>query len=652
MYINVSGGENLDTCILNLINGSGDNNITMIVSGTYCYLNVTDLGEDDQYFRVYGNDTEGNMNVTEDRQISTQSPIPLLDFVSPTLANNSITGNNWIYINVSSDLALDECLLDWPSTGNESMTVSGSYCYIDKTSLSDSAYYFRVWGNTSTSAMNSTEFREITVQTGTAECTGTDLSSCNDCDVSQAKVTILAPPGGGSIGPYDMSFDSQTGTCADGDNPRYENWTYDLGYTFCPVEGLYNASVSMYAEGDTWIWESSDSNWTMYTVTYDNEQEWCECGNYNWMTRSNDFEKNLPDSQVEDWANMTGNVLLMHFDESLFEDEFDGSTFGSEWLETVQRGDIYLTSEKARIELPGNGSNFFNDLRYNPNIVGDFDIKVDFENLVFPAPSSGINYLPLIVQAAGTPGANQFVIRMYRNSATWRYQYYWYDDGTVLQASTTITDDTSGKFRIRRIGTNLSIFYWDNTLEEWNEVLTNKSAWTHDITNIYIRLQSWDSAANGISVDFDNFIIRNATNAEDTSGNGNNGTLGNDTLTTLPGWVDGKLDYSMQFDESKNNFISLGASTDLLRNVESSSAAAWIKIYDTGTAMQVLEITKGDNKNSRFEINILSDGRVRVGGRSNDTESFQSKSTVETLESGIWYHVVGVMNYSADDIKV
>ena len=241
IYINVSSNEQLDTCLLDM-NGV---NYTMTVVGTYCYINKTGLSDGTYYFRVYGNDTAGNMNVTEDRQITvdTISPtvtiyspqnityttttinldvsadesvdtwwyslnggsnviftpnttitasqglnniivyandsagnigsaqvyftvdsiVPPLDFVSPTPANQSTVTDDWIFVNVSSNEALDTCILDWNGV-NETMTVVGTYCYINKTNLADGTYYFRVYGNDTAGNMNVTEDRQVTVE--------------------------------------------------------------------------------------------------------------------------------------------------------------------------------------------------------------------------------------------------------------------------------------------------------------------------------------------------------------------------------------------------------------------------------------------------------------------------------------------------------
>ena len=88
-----------------------------------------------------------------------------LSFASPTLENQSATGNDWIFVNVSANENLNTCLLDWynGSWQNESMDVTGSYCYKNMTSLTSGSYYFRVYGNDSAGNMNVTEDMQVTV---------------------------------------------------------------------------------------------------------------------------------------------------------------------------------------------------------------------------------------------------------------------------------------------------------------------------------------------------------------------------------------------------------------------------------------------------------------------------------------------------------
>jgi parallel beta-helix repeat protein len=159
IFVNVSGNEILGGCVLRWFNGSWQN-LSMDDGGMNCYINMTGLAERGYRFLVFGNDTEGNVNVTTDIQatvnFSTDNVAPTLDFVPPTLGNASTTTNNWIAVNVSANENLSVCLLSW-SNGtitNVSMAVNGISCYALMQGLSQGYYYFKVFANDSTGNMN------------------------------------------------------------------------------------------------------------------------------------------------------------------------------------------------------------------------------------------------------------------------------------------------------------------------------------------------------------------------------------------------------------------------------------------------------------------------------------------------------------------
>lgn len=93
----------------------------------------------------------------------TQTDAISIGFVFPTPFNNTITDNNTITINATSNATLTSCLLEWSGV-NESMTVSGSYCYITKSSLPDGTYQYRVHAFAG-SSYNATQYQTITIDT-------------------------------------------------------------------------------------------------------------------------------------------------------------------------------------------------------------------------------------------------------------------------------------------------------------------------------------------------------------------------------------------------------------------------------------------------------------------------------------------------------
>jgi len=122
------------------------------------------------------------------------------------------------------------------------------------------------------------------------DCTGTDVSTCNNCDVNKMNVTAHAPNLATYI--FTMTWSSNdTATCTAGTFTN-ETWTNNThGYSFCPVEGQYNVTVNVSAldgssYGNEGSWNgvrsasaapSSTGMFTLYTVDYDTNENWCIC---------------------------------------------------------------------------------------------------------------------------------------------------------------------------------------------------------------------------------------------------------------------------------------------------------------------------------------------------------------------------------------
>ncbi len=106
VFVNASGSEGLDSCILDW----NRTNMSMQASGATCWLNVTMLSEGEITFRVYGNDSSGNMNASEERVITiteqADSRAPVIEDCSvPMFAEPWSTA--MMGINASDETALD-----------------------------------------------------------------------------------------------------------------------------------------------------------------------------------------------------------------------------------------------------------------------------------------------------------------------------------------------------------------------------------------------------------------------------------------------------------------------------------------------------------------------------------------------------------------
>jgi len=164
IFINVSANENLSTCLLNWIYNNTNITMTKDAGNRYCYANITGLSSASYYFRVYGNDTAGNMNVTEDREVTIDITAPDITWNMPA-SNNSFTQNqSWIYWNATISETPGTCYLNINGTTNYTMSISESYCYYNSTSLTNQTTYCgRVYANDSAGNLNLSSSMCITV---------------------------------------------------------------------------------------------------------------------------------------------------------------------------------------------------------------------------------------------------------------------------------------------------------------------------------------------------------------------------------------------------------------------------------------------------------------------------------------------------------
>lgn len=116
IYYNITVSETPNHCMLQLGNGT---NYSMTVDDPYCYINLTQLVNNTVYVAsVVANDTAGNENQSSERWVTVNVTvgdwsIPQIDYVSPTLANESLTENYHIYVNASAGESLYNCTLEF-----------------------------------------------------------------------------------------------------------------------------------------------------------------------------------------------------------------------------------------------------------------------------------------------------------------------------------------------------------------------------------------------------------------------------------------------------------------------------------------------------------------------------------------------------------
>lgn len=127
--------------------------------------------------------------------------------------------------------------------------------------------------------------------------------------------------------------------------------------------------------------------------------------------------------------------------------------------------------------------------------------------------------------------------------------------------------------------------------------------------------------------------------------------------TSGTAWYDGrsgKLNSSLNFDGNDDEVLMTENS---LENIVSNSSAitlsAWIKASSfpsTGLRERIINGWISDGSTG-FELGVYGN-LVEVGGRSTSGDSFQSTTTTETFNTGTWYHLVGILDYANDQLKI
>ncbi|HEX7508678.1 MAG TPA: hypothetical protein VF550_18035 [Polyangia bacterium] len=147
----------------------------------------------------------------------------------------------------------------------------------------------------------------------------------------------------------------------------------------------------------------------------------------------------------------------------------------------------------------------------NFKVCGDFDAQIDFALTNFAIPLTASRYAGMNVHspAAATPAWNLSIERLdssYINANVPQYENYKAYTTSSVDASSTFvaTTDTSGKFRITRVGTTLTAYYWNTSAWVSIRSITN-SALADPMLVLGVYAGSDDPTA--FTVTFDNFSI-------------------------------------------------------------------------------------------------------------------------------------------------
>lgn len=134
--------------------------------------------------------------------------------------------------------------------------------------------------------------------------------------------------------------------------------------------------------------------------------------------------------------------------------------------------------------------------------------------------------------------------------------------------------------------------------------------------------------------------------AFDVSGYRNDGTL-----TNGPTWIAGQFGHALSFGGT-NDIISLGASTNLLRNVSQGAISVRAYIKSVTVTRAIIDISVGTSTNSRLELHIKTDGTIELVVRAGDAEGSTSPGTTGTISLNAWHHIAANVDYVNDAAQI
>ena len=230
ILVNVTASDtNFANITTRLFNSSGL--VSAIINTTAtAFNNFTNLPDGTYFFNASTIDLAGNTNSTETRNVTIDTAAPVVTFVAPTFANNSVVNGSGFFVNATAVDALssiDACTLQLDTT-NFSMTKTGSgtsvVCSRNNTGLTNGTHTYKVFANDTAGKVGASETRTILLNFTDVDNDGlTDAGDpilFNENNVTATGVTNLniTVDGNNSADGF-ADFDVHTLTMFDGTTP-------------------------------------------------------------------------------------------------------------------------------------------------------------------------------------------------------------------------------------------------------------------------------------------------------------------------------------------------------------------------------------------------------------------------------------------------
>lgn len=134
------------------------------------------------------------------------------------------------------------------------------------------------------------------------------------------------------------------------------------------------------------------------------------------------------------------------------------------------------------------------------------------------------------------------------------------------------------------------------------------------------------------------------------------------TLTNGPTWQTSVGKTSL-FHDGTDDYVSLGAAQvgKYLNNATAITLSAWVNpttitSVSSGNLIFVARNSGVSGAAASLWLRVRGDvgniGKIEAGGRSISTDSFQSTSSISTINTATWSHVVCQLDYRTDEIRI
>jgi hypothetical protein len=210
-----------------------------------------------------------------------------------------------------------------------------------------------------------------------------------------------------------------------------------------------------------------------------------------------------------DWADRDYSIRALSSGDYL--DDFSGNL--SKWKNVGTTTSIQ--SNKLNMPLGSGQPNSDTQAWFiHEDLVGNFDVQVDFDLVTYP--NSSFWGAQLVVE--DTDGEGCSLVRGWYG----KQEYRTWENGAGWQGS-ILTTDVSGKLRVTRVGTTWTAYTWNGS--SWDTNHTWNPGTAADIDTIYLTLQHGDTQP-ACEVNWDNFQFNHAVYDQTEVGDTFTGTNG------------------------------------------------------------------------------------------------------------------------------